>query len=112
MKRLVIIMLISLVFISGCTFPYEPSSGSSPLDIALQDSRFNEFFSTHVDLDTAIDYYPRSEVESAIAQMHAVCANLDSEADEIYKVTLTDKSTQEQISAWINWGQKQVECVG
>jgi len=79
------------------------------MDIAMQNPRVNAFINQYPNAQTSMDYYSEAESKATLTAIKDICPNAD--AAEIYKITLNDEASGNALTAWVDWRNKEVECV-
>jgi len=104
-------MLPLLLQVPGCAFLEYSAPSLTPLDIALQSPDVRGFMDKYPNAQTSLDYYPESEINAILTMMRKDCNNMNIDAQELYKLVLSDLLTKSSKTVWIDWREKNIECV-
>ena len=113
-KRVFVLMMILplLLQVPGCALlEYPAPSLTTPIDIALQNHQVNDFMNKYPNATTSLDYYPESEISTILSMIKKDCNNMNIDAQELYRLILSDPASKLSKTVWIDWRDKSIKCV-
>ena len=112
-KRVFALLMILplLLQVPGCAMLEYSTPSLTPFDIALQSPEIRNFMDKYPNAQTSLDYYPESEILAILSMIKKDCNNINIEAQELYKLVLTDPTSKLSKTVWIDWREKKVECI-
>ncbi len=103
MKSLLMVSLISIVLVAGCT------SNMSPTDIAKGTMFAQSFLAEYPNAKIVAVYVNQNTMSSILPQLQADCGSQMTSKD-YWKITITDQSTNLNAVVWVDAQKQQPVC--
>lgn len=100
---LLMISIAALVLVSGCI-------SADPATLAKLNPMVQEFLNEHPDAEIRVTHYSEEEAKAILGTIEEECQKEGITAKEYYRISIEDKASDLEVTAWIDWENQVIEC--
>jgi|GEM_PF-3538422 len=100
---LVLLSIAAIVLVSGCI-------SDDPSIFAKANPLVADFLEEHPNAEIRLTHYSAEEAQAVLDDIMEDCQKRNMTAKEYYKVIIEDPDSGLQVTAWVDWGNKLIEC--